>query len=85
MHACSVMSGSLSPQTEVHQALLSMESSRQDYWSGLPFPSLGDLSDPGIEPMSLASPMLAGGFITETPGDAYATPIMRFQTLQQVS
>ena len=38
--------------------------SRQEYWSGLPFPSPGDLPDPGIEPRSLASPALAGGFFT---------------------
>ena len=37
-----------------HQALLSMEFSRQEYWSGLPFPSPGDLPDPGIEPRSPA-------------------------------
>ena len=36
--------------------------SRQEYWSGLPFSSPGDLSDPGIEPASLTSPALAGGF-----------------------
>ena len=43
--------------------------SRQEYWSGLPFPSLGDLSYPEIKPMSLTSPALAGGFfITEPPG-----------------
>ena len=38
--------------------------SRQEYWSGLPFPSPGDLPDPGIEPMS---PALAGGFFTTEP------------------
>ena len=55
------------PWTAVHQAPLSMEFSRQEYWSGLPFPSPGDLSDPGIEP---ASPALAGGQFstTEPPG-----------------
>ena len=43
-----------------------MEFSRHKYWSGLPFPSLGDLPDPGIE---LRSPVLAGRFFTtETPG-----------------
>ena len=36
----------------------------QEYWSGLPFPSQGDLPDPGIEPESLKSPALAGGFFT---------------------
>ena len=39
-------------------APLSMGFSRQEYWSGLPFPSPGDLPDPGIEPMSPASPAL---------------------------
>ena len=37
---------------------------RQEYWSGLPFPPPGDLPDPGIEPISLASPALADGFFT---------------------
>ena len=44
------------------QAPLSMEFSSNKYWSGLPFPSLADLLDPGIEPMSLTFPTLAGGF-----------------------
>ena len=46
------------------QAPLSMGFSRQEYWSGLPCPSPGDLPDPGIEPTSLRSPLLAGGFFT---------------------
>ena len=37
------------------------------YWSGLPFPTLGDLPDPGIEPTSLATPALAGRFFTTVP------------------
>ena len=41
-----------------------MESSRQEYWSGLPFPPLGDFPDPGIEP---ESPALAGEFFTAQP------------------
>ena len=41
--------------------------SRQEYWSGLPFPPPGDLLDPGIETESLASPVLAGGFFTTMP------------------
>ena len=41
-----------------------MEFSRQAYWSGLPFPSPGDLPDPGIKLKSLVSPALAGGFLT---------------------
>ena len=40
------------PWTAAHQAPLSMGFSRQGYWSGLPFPSPGDLPDPGIEPRS---------------------------------
>ena len=42
------------PWTVAHQAPLSMGFSRQEYWSGLPFPSPGDLLDPGIEPRSLS-------------------------------
>ena len=38
--------------------------SRQEYWSGLPCPSPGDLPDPGVEPTSLTSPELAGRFFT---------------------
>ena len=42
------------PWTVTYQALPSMGFSRQEYWSGLPFPSPGDLPDPGIEPRSAA-------------------------------
>ena len=50
-----------------HQAPLSMGSSRQEYWSGLPFPSPGDLPDPGIEPRS---PVLqADSLPFEPPGE----------------
>ena len=41
-----------------------MRFSRQEYWSGLPFPPPEDLPDAGIEPMSFTSPALAGGFFT---------------------
>ena len=44
------------PWTVAHQAPPSMGFSRQEYWSGLPFPSPGDLTDPGIEPRSPALP-----------------------------
>ena len=47
-----------------HQAPMSMEFSRQEYWSRLPFPTSGDLADPGIEPLPPASPALTGGFFT---------------------
>ena len=43
------MSDSATPRTMAHQALLSMEFSRQEYWSGLPFLSPWDLPNPGIE------------------------------------
>ena len=46
------------------QAPLSLKFSRQEYWSGLPCPPPGDLPDPGIEPVSLTPPALAGRFFT---------------------
>ena len=52
------------PWTVAHQAPLSMESSRQEYWSGLPCPPAGDFLNPGIEPASLTCPALAGRFFT---------------------
>ena len=65
----SVVSDSATPGTVAHQAPLSMGFPRQEYWSRLPFPSPGDLSNPGIEP---ASPALAGGFFTtEPPGELF--------------
>ena len=60
------MSDSATLWTVAHQVPLSVEFSRQEYWNGLPFLPLGDLSDPGIKP---TSPALAGRFfITEPPG-----------------
>ena len=65
LRACSitsVMSKSFAtPWTAVHQAYLSMGLTREEYWSGLPFPPPGDLPDPGIKPVS---PALAGRFLT---------------------
>ena len=57
----SVVSDSATPWTIAPQAPLSMEFSWQEYWSGEPFPSPGDLPDTGIEPASPMSPALAGG------------------------
>ena len=52
----------------------SMGFSRQEHWSGLPCPSPGDLTNPGIEPTSLTSPALAGGFFTASvTWDAHLT------------
>ena len=47
-----------------HQAFLSVRFSRQEYWSGLPFPPPEDFRDPGIELVSLRSPALANMFFT---------------------
>ena len=52
--------------TVSYQASLSMGFSKQEYWSGLPFPSPGDLPDPGIEPDSPT--MEAGALTSEPPG-----------------
>ena len=60
------------PWTAARQALLSMEFSRQEYWSGLPFPSPENLPDPGIEPACLASPAVAGVFFTTS--DTWEAP-----------
>ena len=54
-----------------HQAPLSMGFPRQECWTGLPFSSLGDLPDPGIEP---ASPALAEGFFTMEPPGSSTVP-----------
>ena len=74
VHACSIAQCLwlfVIPWTVSCQAPLSMGFPRQEYWSGLPFPSLGDLSDPGIRHMSLVSPVQAGRFFTtEPPGKA---------------
>ena len=56
----------VTPWTIAHQAPPSMEFSRQEYWSGLPFPSPGDLSNPGIEPGSPA--LQADTLPSEPPG-----------------
>jgi len=58
---------SVTPWTVAHQASPSMEFSRHEYWSGLPFPCPGDLPDPGIE---LRSPALqADALPSEPPGN----------------
>ena len=54
----------VTPWTVAYQAPLSMGLSRQEYWTGLPFPSPGDLPDPGIE---LTFPALSGEFFTTEP------------------
>ena len=58
------MSDSATPWTAAHQTPLSMGFPRQEYWKGLPFPSPGDLPNPGME---LMYPALACGFFTNAP------------------
>ena len=66
----------LIPWTVARQALLSMGFSRQEYWSGFPFPPPGDLSDSRIKPTSFKSPALSGGFFTTSaPWEAQWTSI----------
>ena len=60
------MSDSVTPWTVALQAPLSMEFSRQEYWSGLSFPTSWDLFNPGMRPASLVSPALTGRFTTVT-------------------
>ena len=69
MCACAKLYPTLcDPTTLARQALLCMGFSRQERWSGLPYPPPGDLPDPGInsgiEPASLMSPASVGGFFT---------------------
>ena len=67
------------PWSVAHRAPLSMGLPRQEYWSGLPFPSPRDLPDPGIKGTPLVSPALAGDFFffffftTESPGKLEST------------
>ena len=73
------MFDSVTPQTAARQAPLSMEFSRQEYWSGLPFPSPGDLPGPGIKP---GSPVLqADSLLSEPPGKPHVSTIFSNITL----
>ena len=66
MHVCvpSRVQFFATPRTVAHQTPLSMEFSRQEYWSRLPFPTPGDFPNPEVEFMSPVSPTLAGEFFT---------------------
>ena len=70
--------------TVARQAPMSTEFSRQEYWSGLPFPPLGNLPNPGIEPTSPTSPALTGRFFTteipRKPGE-----MVQFSSVQSLS
>ena len=67
VHVLSHVWLSATPWTVARQAPLSMEFSRQDYWSGLPFPTPGDLFNPGIRPTFPVSSDLAGRIFTNAP------------------
>ena len=71
----------VTPRTVAHQSPLSMGFPRQEYWSGLPFPSLGDIPNLGIKPLS---PELAGRlFIPKPPGKPKST--IRFFFLKHIN
>ena len=71
----------MTPCTAAHQAPLTMGLSRQEYWSRLQFSPPGDLPNPGIEPASLVSPVLAEGFFTTVaPGSPQFSYILLFVT-----
>ena len=72
LHAQSLIPDFATPWTIAGQAPLPMEFSRQEHWSGFPFPSPGDLPHPAIKPTSPVFPALAGRFFnTAPPGDPY--------------
>ena len=62
--------------TEAYQALVSMEFSMEEYWSGLPFPTPGDLPNSAIEPASRASPAFSGRYFTTEPPGASTTNLI---------
>ena len=79
---CSVLSDSfVTPWTAACWTPLSMETSRKEYWSRLPFPAPGDLPNPGMEHTSPASPALAAGFFTAWAAweDAHSNVIDKYQ------
>ena len=71
------------PWTVARQAPLSVGFSRQEYWSGVPFPPPRDLPGPGMEPQFLAPSALAGRFFTTgPPGEAFLYPFIYGWTLR---
>jgi len=72
----SVTSDFVTPWTVAHQTPLFMGFSRQKFWSELPFPSPGDLPDPGIQPISPTFP--ADSLLSEPPGKPYAPVTSKF-------
>ena len=74
----------MTPWTVDCQAPLSTGFSRQEYWSGLLFPSPRELPHPGIKPQSLTSPALAGGFFTTEPPGKPSLRHLQINTSQQL-
>ena len=73
----------VTPWTVARQATLSMGFSRQEYWSGLPFPSPEDLPNPGIEPRSPA--LQADALSSEPPGKPFYFSRLQFSSVQSLS
>ena len=69
------LSGSATLRVVAHQAPLSMRFSRQEYWSGLLFPTLGDRLGPGIDPVSPVSLALQADSLSAEPSDKPPTPL----------
>ena len=80
--SCSVLANSATPQTVAHQSPLSMEFSRQEYWSGQPYLSPGDLHNPGTKPRSPA--FQADSLPSEPPGKVKNKRIERRHTVVDI-
>ena len=80
MYLCSVaqLCPTLCDPMDISQAPLSMEFSKQEYWSGFPFPTPGDLPKPGIELASLVSPALAVDALPLMPGKSIRVLVSLF-------
>ena len=83
MLSCSVISKSLLPWTVAHQAALSTGFSRQEHWSGMPFPPPGDLPNPRIEPASPVASALAGRIFTADPSGKHPKEDMWIQMVNK--
>ena len=74
----------MTPWTVAHQAALSTEFSRQEYWSGLPCPSPGDLADPRIEHVSPVAPSLQTDSLPLSTGEAQNITVTIYYTVHGV-
>ena len=83
--SCPTLCGPMATWTIARHPPLPIEFSRQGYWSGLPFPTPEDHSDPGIELVSLAFPALAGRFCTTSPTSVLITYQLAFPRTSDLS